>query len=417
MKLTQKKNHDTCMKALSDAGIYVLLDLSTPEISIPRNNPYWDTYFLDHFKLKVDAFSIYDNILGFVAGNNVTVDINTVPASAFVKASIRDVKTYLKYKNIKIPVGYSGVIDYDIAFSSQRYFSCGNDPLATTDFYGFIMRGRDTSNDINLKSLSNYIHHPSFISEGPINRQSGSDNVNYLYNIKYKFFSGGFLFEYSDEDGGYGLVDVNYGNSSVNKLPIYESFKSYLSQDYNSGYWPIDNTIAPPPNTEYCDCLSKTFSCQLPPTFNQTDTNQFKILNDKISDLCKNADCSEILTDAKTKIYGKLSGCTIAQKASYVLSLNFVKNNNSTQQCAVAGLNQTLVINSSALNISSCDRIAGANVNVDSILDVDQINYTSYDPYNSRISSGQLLNNGNYKYALNTIHLTILAIILSITNQ
>ncbi|OMJ23830.1 Protein EPD1 [Smittium culicis] len=373
------KNHDTCMKALSEAGIYVLLDLSTPEISVPRNNPYLDTYLLDNFKLKVDAFSIYDNILGFVAGNNVTVDINTVPASAFVKASIRDIKIYLKYKNINIPVGYSGLNNYDIVSSSQRYFSCGNDPLEKADFYGFIMR-----------------------DDGP---------------------NSGFLFEYSDKGDGYGIVDVNYGNSSVNKLPLYESFKSSLSQVYISEIninprpisyypntecessnpsWPIGANMAPPPNTDFCNCLSKKFSCMLPPTFNQTDPNQFKILDKNISDLCKNVNCSEILSDAKSNFFGKLSGCTVAQKASYVLSLNFSKNNNTDQQCTIVGLNHTILVNSSAVKVSSCDKIAGANVNVNSVLEVDQDYYSRYDPYNSKISSSRSINNGSYKHALNT---------------
>ncbi|OMJ22474.1 1,3-beta-glucanosyltransferase GAS2 [Smittium culicis] len=420
------KNHDSCMKALSEAGIYVLIDLSTPEISVPRNNPYFDTYLLDHFKLKVDAFSIYDNILGFVAGNNVTVDINTVTASAFVKASIRGIKNYLKYKNINIPVGYSGLNNYDISSSSQRYFSCGSDPLETADFYGFIMRDDNVNSSKYRVNYNIYSYCPSFASEYGIENESGIDDINHVYNLKSSILSGGFLFEYSDNGNGYGIVDVNYGNSSINKLPLYASFKSLLSQvyisddnvyprplsyytyvrcEYPNPKWPIGSNIAPPPNSEFCNCIAKTFSCKLPPTFNQTDPNQFKILDKKISDLCTNLNCSEILSDAKSNFFGKLSGCTVDQKASYVLSLNFSKDNNADQQCTIVELNQTLVVNSSALNISSCDRIAGANVNVNSILEVDQDYISSYDPNNSNISSSRSINNGSYKHVLNTAEL------------
>ena len=35
------KNHDDCMKQLQDAGIYVVADLSEPNISINREDPEW----------------------------------------------------------------------------------------------------------------------------------------------------------------------------------------------------------------------------------------------------------------------------------------------------------------------------------------------------------------------------------------
>lgn len=37
------EDHDECMNALADAGIYVVADLSEPGLSINRDNPEWNT--------------------------------------------------------------------------------------------------------------------------------------------------------------------------------------------------------------------------------------------------------------------------------------------------------------------------------------------------------------------------------------
>ncbi|OMJ24953.1 1,3-beta-glucanosyltransferase GAS2 [Smittium culicis] len=428
------KNHDVCMKALSDAGIYLLLDLSTPELSIPRNKPYWDTYLLDLYKLKVDAFTIYDNIFGFVAGNNVTINVDTVPASAFVKASIRDIKNYLKFKNNNIPVGYSGNFDVTTSYYSQRYFGCGSDPLAMADFYGYSLNEFDAdihaySDYFFLKARNSKISYtPSFISQYIYSYSSSYDKFSFGPNsgTPANPYSGGFLFEYSNEGGDYGLVNVTYGNPSVNKLPIYEQFKKSLNQfsslytqqdpcydfkpstvlcELSNSNWTISNSLPPPPSVDLCDCLSKTFTCKLPSTFNQSDPNQLKALNSKISDLCNNVDCSDILTDPLKNLYGKYSGCTISQKANLILSLNFSKNNNTAQSCSIDGLNQSLVINSTALNISTCKVIAE---NYSSKYLSGEIDFGS-----SGYSNCTVTNSGSYTYSTNISHLSAFVILIS----
>ncbi|OMJ29854.1 1,3-beta-glucanosyltransferase GAS2 [Smittium culicis] len=429
------KNHDICMKALSDADIYVMLDLSTPEISIPRVNPYWDTYLLDQYKLKADAFSAYDNILAFVAGNNVTIGTTTVPASAFVKASIRDVKTYLKSKNVTIPVGYSGNIDFATSFYSKRYFECGSDPLAMVDFYAFSMRDTNIDNYTyryywDLMNKNSYLSYTAnFISEYGNNNGVSSDfnYVDFIYKNLTNYYSGGFLFEYSNEGNGNGLVDVNYGNSSVIKMPQYDIFKKKINQDFSSfipsfstsaikpdvifcecasKYWAINSSLPPPPSTDLCSCLSDTFTCQLPPTFNLNDPDQSKILNEKMLELCKSVNCTDIMGDPLKNQYGKYSGCTPVQKANYVLSLNFSKNNNTDQSCSIDRLNQPLVINSTALNISTCQSIAE--------------NYLSKYPAGiiddgaSGKSKCAAVSTGNNKYPSNISHIFILAAFISL---
>ena len=84
-----KKDHSECMNALADAGIYVLLDLSTPSQSINRDQPSWNSELFNRYVSVVDAMAKYSNLLGFFAGNEVSNEKNNTDASAFVKAAVR----------------------------------------------------------------------------------------------------------------------------------------------------------------------------------------------------------------------------------------------------------------------------------------------------------------------------------------
>jgi hypothetical protein len=64
-----KGNHDACMKAFADAGIYVWLDLDTFNTQIYEAAPQWNSSQRDAFALVMDAFHSYDNLGGFFVGN------------------------------------------------------------------------------------------------------------------------------------------------------------------------------------------------------------------------------------------------------------------------------------------------------------------------------------------------------------
>ena len=107
-------NHDSCMQALSGAGIYTMyvvilklrvdfgayiaysVDLTLPvNGSINRNSPSWTTNLLDSYIATIDAFSKYDNVLAYNLGNEVVVSPNGTATAAFIKAAARDTKAYL----------------------------------------------------------------------------------------------------------------------------------------------------------------------------------------------------------------------------------------------------------------------------------------------------------------------------------
>ncbi|OLY82938.1 Protein EPD1 [Smittium mucronatum] len=390
------KNHDVCMKALADAGIYVILDLPTPLYSISRENPSWDIYLLNKYKMKVDAFYKYSNVAGFIAGNEVTNTVDTTPASAFVKASLRDIKSYMKSKNINLPVGYADNDDELIRDSLIKYFNCGDEPLAIADFYGVnTYRWCGNNNYSNsgygnmIAPFSNYSV-PYLLTEygcNTITPRIFSEVASIYGSDMENLTSGGFLFEYSEEPNNYGLVKVSFGSSNVEKLSDYDTFKKQVSnvdpkgtslKDYNpslknsqcppvTSSWKVNDVLPPSPNIDVCNCLSESFSCSLPAQFDPSNAVQSKALGDTLSFICGTVDCSDVSTDTAKGVYGKYSGCTSIQKSNYILSTYYSSNNNDSSYCSVKGLGFDLIINSNAKKTVTCNSTGDGTVNSDPI--------------------------------------------------
>lgn len=115
------------MKSFADAGIYLLLDIATPHFSINRKSPEYSVNLYNAYKATVDAFAKYNNLIGFIAGNEVTNDKTNTQASAYVKAALRDIKVYIKStKSRRIPVGYASNDDEYIRDAIKDYFVCGD---------------------------------------------------------------------------------------------------------------------------------------------------------------------------------------------------------------------------------------------------------------------------------------------------
>lgn len=132
-------NHDTCMNALADAGIYLALDVNTPLYSLNRAKPgtsYNPTYLQNVFA-TVDVFQKYDNTLLFFSGNEVINDNTTTNCAPYVKAVTRDIRQYIKTRGYRsIPVGYSAADVESNRFEMAQYMNCGTDDQRS-DFYAF----------------------------------------------------------------------------------------------------------------------------------------------------------------------------------------------------------------------------------------------------------------------------------------
>ncbi|KAJ5724503.1 hypothetical protein N7493_006231 [Penicillium malachiteum] len=244
------QDHDECMNALADAGIYLVLDVNTPKYAINRADPqksYNDVY-LQYIFATVEMFAKYDNTLAFFSGNEVINDGPSSKAAPYVKAVTRDLRSYLRSRDLRhVPVGYSAADIDTNRLEMAQYMNCGTDD-ERSDFFAFNdYSWCDPSSfqisgwDQKVKNFTGY-GLPLFLSEYGCNTNTRKfEEVSSLYSTDMTgVYSGGLVYEYSQESSKYGLVEINGDN--VKELPDYDALKTAFSKtsnpkgdgDYNS---------------------------------------------------------------------------------------------------------------------------------------------------------------------------------------
>lgn len=261
------KDHKHCMNALADAGIYVILDVNIPKALIARDHQAecsYNTAYLQEVFATMVEMEKYDNTLGFFAANEVINDDLTTAAALYVKATVRDMKTFLKNRNMRrVPVGYSAA-DVELnRLESAHYFNCGDDEMARVDMFGFndySWCGRSSFKtlgyDQKVEQYSNYSV-PLFLSEYGCNKSPPRlfTEVEAIYSTDMtNVFSGGLVYEYSQEANNYGLVKLN--GDSVTKLDDFDNLKSEFEKTKNpegdGGYHPdLPPANCPPVNNHW----------------------------------------------------------------------------------------------------------------------------------------------------------------------
>lgn len=238
-------DHNECASIFNAAGIYMILDVNTPFAtgSLSREKP-WDSYNGDYFKQVfgvIEAFKNFDNVLGFFAGNEVVNEDATYMTPVYVRAVIRDMKDYIA-KNSKrtIPVGYSAADIRTTLMDTAHYFECSlkNSTTSNADFFG--VNSYSWCGDASYKSsgystltedFSNATI-PVFFSEYGCNEVTPRTwtEVESLYGEDMmKSFSGGLVYEWTEEDNHYGLVAVN-GSGKVTTLVDYENLQKQFNK-------------------------------------------------------------------------------------------------------------------------------------------------------------------------------------------
>lgn len=373
-------NHDVCMNELARRGIYVLVDLSEPEISINRNNPSWDVTVFKRYMNVVDSMHKYNNLLGFFAGNEVTDSKYNTDSAPFVKASGRDIKNYIsKKKYRKIPVGYSSKDDKTINTYLSNYFICKNDEDDNNeiDFFGLNMYGwcgysnfkSSGYEDLTKEHVDYPI--PIFFSEYGCNaiRPRPFTEIEEIYGNKMnQVWSGGIVYEYFEEVNNYGIVTEN-DSSEIVKLPEFdilkeklkgtENLKFKISKNKNIGFdkidikcddqnsvWKASPVLPPTPNFEKCDCLEISLSC----IANRNLKFDHNIL---LNEICSKTNCNEIVGNGSTGVYGKYSDCNSFQKLSFALNQHYLENNKDRSLCDYDGRAELKTINGNELVISN----------------------------------------------------------------
>lgn len=231
-------DHSECMRMLDDAGIYLILDVNTPKNSINRANPAYsyNTAYLQHVFATIDAFKDYNNLLGFFAANEVINDENTTSTAPYVKAVVRDMKSYISSQADRpIPVGYSAADISANRVQQAEYFNCGEDG-ERIDMFGINDYSWCGQSDYStsgyhdkVESYSGYTK-PMFFSEfgcNEITPRPFTEIRSIFHENMTSVFSGGLVYEYSEEDNKYGLVEISSGGS-VSTKDDYDNLKSEL---------------------------------------------------------------------------------------------------------------------------------------------------------------------------------------------
>ena len=234
-------NHDDCMNALADAGIYLVLDVNTPLYSLNRDEPgiSYNADYLQSVFATVDAFASYNNTLAFFSGNEVVNDGPSSAAAPYVKATTRDIRQYIGSRGYrKIPVGYSAADINTNRLEMAEYMNCGSDD-ERSDFFAFNdYSWCDPSSftisgwDQKVKNFTGY-GIPLFLSEYGCNTNTRTfQEVSALYNSEMtSVYSGGLVYEYSQEANNYGLVSID--GSSVSELPDFSALQTAYANTAN----------------------------------------------------------------------------------------------------------------------------------------------------------------------------------------
>ncbi|EJS44124.1 gas1p [Saccharomyces arboricola H-6] len=351
-------DHSKCLKALNDADIYIIADLSAPDTSINRDDPKWTVDLFNSYKTVVDAFANYTNVLGFFAGNEVTNNYTNTDASAFVKAAIRDVRQYISDKEYrKIPVGYSSNDDEETRVKMADYFACGDDDVKA-DFYGINMYEWCGKSDYKTSGYADRtaefknLSIPVFFSEYGCNevRPRLFTEVQALYGSNMTdVWSGGIVYMYFEETNKYGLVsidgsdvktldDFNNYSSEINSIsPSSANTKSYsattsdVSCPATGKYWSAATSLPPTPNGGLCSCMDAASGCVVS---DDVDSDDYQALFDYV---CGEVDCSGITPNGTSGEYGAYSFCTPKEQLAFVLNLYYQQNGASKSDCDFSG--------------------------------------------------------------------------------
>ncbi|KAI9293773.1 1,3-beta-glucanosyltransferase gel4 [Neoconidiobolus thromboides FSU 785] len=374
------KDHKECMKIFADAGIYLALDIPIPKYSINRSKPTYTIDMLEHFTQNIDAFDQFDNVAFYFAGNEINNDKTNTDANPFVKASLRDMKAYIKTKKHQVLVGYANNDDVNTRKNIQAYFNCGKDE-ERADFYSVNVYSWCRAKSFEGSPYSKLAEElkgytiPVFLSEYGCNTAHPREFVNEL-NSMYgpdmeEVIAGGILYEYNDEANHYGIVKIKDGK--VEKInEEYDNFKKalanikpkkYTLNDYKpentkastcpkvDKNWESNEKLPPTPSNKKCKCIVDSLSCKV----KKTDLSGDEIA-ETFKYLCGKVDCKKTLGSEPSKgEYGVISACSAIDQLSWALNEVYIKENKNNDACV--GENGLGEVQTSKNNIDSCNDV------------------------------------------------------------
>ncbi|KAJ4423404.1 hypothetical protein N0V82_001877 [Gnomoniopsis sp. IMI 355080] len=216
-------DHDDCMTAFANAGIYLFVDLDTFDTYILPTTPYWNQTQYERFTGVMDGFVKYDNTLGFFVGNEVIAQADQSLAAPYIKAAARDLKAYRNSKGYReVPVGYSAADIAELRPMLQDYLTCGGNASDSIDFFALNSyewcgdSSYTVSGYANLESEAVNFPVPIFFSETGCNTAGArtfTDQAAIFGENMVNDWSGSIIYEWIQEANDYGLI--SYGPSAA----------------------------------------------------------------------------------------------------------------------------------------------------------------------------------------------------------
>lgn len=238
-------DHTECASIFNAAGIYMIIDVNSPlpNESLNRVAP-WESYnegYLERVFKTVSAFMNFPNTLAFFSGNEVINEDSHPMAPAYIRAVTRDIKEYLaEHSDREVPVGYSAADVRPLLAGTYNYMACNlaNDTASKIDFFGLNSYAwcgdsnmEDAEYDVLVEQFGNTTI-PIFMSEYGCNLVAPRPftEVGALYGTEMTgVFSGGVVYEYSQEPNNYGLVEID-DSGDVELFEDYDLLQEQLNQ-------------------------------------------------------------------------------------------------------------------------------------------------------------------------------------------
>ncbi|KAK4152763.1 Glucanosyltransferase-domain-containing protein [Chaetomidium leptoderma] len=261
-------NHDKCASIFNAAGMYMVLDVNSPLVgdSLTSWNP-WESYYaayLNRTFAVVEAFKNYPNTLAFFSGNEVLNNEDTgATVPPYMRAVTRDVKNYIKnHSSRPIPVGYSAADVREILADTYHYFQCtlkgDDDNMSRGDIFALNSYSWCADSSFEKASYDDLVKiftgtsAPVFFSEYGCNTPSPRifTEVGTIYGPKMNtVFSGGVVYEYTQEENNYGLVEMKKDGSATLMKDFLSLTNQYSKLNFTElqGQKPASTSTTKPP--------------------------------------------------------------------------------------------------------------------------------------------------------------------------
>ncbi|KUI64339.1 1,3-beta-glucanosyltransferase gel1 [Cytospora mali] len=254
--IDSSRNHNSAMKLLAEAGIYVLISLPTSSCRsddagrTTTFRPYNSQLLQDCFA-TIDCMSQYPNTLGLIVANGAISTIYSTAIAPMISTVIRDIKRYMATAGEvagqrQLPIGYSASRSRLILKTTFDYFTAGR-PDETIDFFcyaNFNWCGQSTMHisgyKEELKTFAN-AHIPIFFSQygcnlGTLGQRIFQETSAIYSPAMTRVFSGGIAYEFYDPPDitsghwGYGLVkeEAAVVGRGLTRLPDFHSLEERL---------------------------------------------------------------------------------------------------------------------------------------------------------------------------------------------